>query len=76
MDGKLTDLFVAGLRAVTFSKFVYRRSGFGGFDWAPPHRRDRIHVRSAHRAWDSHARLVSRCDAAVAAVGDLAPGLR
>ena len=76
LDGKLTDLLVAGLRATPFSKFVYRRSGFSRCDGTSLHRRNRVHVRSAHRALDSSAWLISRADAAVAAVGDLAPGLR
>ena len=73
---KPADIFVAGMFAVVVPESIHGRFGVRSREWTSPDRRNGIHVRSARCSVDSDAELVSRADTAIAAVGNLAVGLR
>ena len=73
--GKPADLFLGGMWAALFSNAIHHRSCGSAPPQSPHHRRNGIHVRSAPVADDSTPEFVSRGNAAVAAVGDLASWL-
>src|SRR5208283_4367619 len=76
VDGRSADIFLAGKRAAVFSDPVHHRSCRSSGKRTAPDRWHGIYVRSKHSAANSLAKPVSCSDAAVAAVGDMALGIR
>ena len=76
LDREPADIFVAGDQPTVFSDFIHYRLSGRSSEWTTSDRRNGIYVRSAYSIIDTPAQSVSRGDAAVAAVGDMAFRLR